>query len=148
MIVVGAPGRGALAELVQARRRALGLTRHALATRAGVARDTLTFIENGRTVLPARATLAALAGALDLPLAALEATLPPDPVDARAARGRRAAWTHECLGCGRARGEARQALLAKLGARESFWLCHDCAENDASVADLVAAYRRARGRAG
>ncbi len=44
--------------------------------------------------------------------------------------------------------EARQALLAKLGARESFWLCHDCAENDASVAELVAAYRRARAGGG
>ncbi len=145
MIVVGEE-RETLAVLVRARRRALGLTRHALAARAGIARDTLAYIEGGLTVHPARATLVALAGALDLPLAALEAALPPDPAAARGERGPRLARPYGCLGCGRPRGEVRQALLARNGARAAFWLCHDCAQNDASVAALVAAYRR--GRAG
>lgn len=148
MSVVGATRRGALAGLVHARRRALGLTRHALATQAGVAWATLVAIEVGQTDVPARATLVALAGALDLPLAALQATLPPAPTDAQAERGPGAARSYGCLGCGRARGEVRQALIAKRGAQPSLWLCPDCAENDASVAELVAAYRRTRAGGG
>ena len=100
-------------------------------------------IEEGRTVFPQPATLAVLAGALDLPLAALEATLPSAPTDAQAAQGPRAVWPPGCVGCGRARGEARQALVAKFGTQRALWLCHDCAQNDASVAELVAAYRQA-----
>ena len=49
-----------------------------------------------------------------------------------------------CLCCGRARGETRQALIARLHGGFTLWLCDDCAVQETCVARLLAAYRAAR----
>ena len=122
--------RETLAELVQARRRALGLTRAALAAHTGVAVRTLT---------PSPATLAPLAAGLGLSVEALRAATPRGEIRLTAAR------PHGCLGCGRPHGAVRQALLARVSGRGPLWLCHDCAAHEQRVAALLAAYRRERG---
>ncbi len=46
--------------------------------------------------------------------------------------------------CGALKGDARQALIARIGHGFTVWLCHDCADRPERVCQFIAAYRAAR----
>lgn len=54
-----------------------------------------------------------------------------------------------CVGCRRARSEARRALVARLTLRSrsyTLWLCRECADDRARLLVFVAAYEALRDR--